>query len=421
MKKVTGQVKLQIPAGKANPAPPIGPALGQQGVNIMEFCKQFNAATQAQAKEGLIIPVIITVYQDRSFTFILKTPPAAVLLKKAAGLHTEKKKGSGAQEAGQGEGRADHQEAARGDRQDEDAGHHRRLARGRACAPSLAPRAPWASKSSASPPSLFERISAHAYRLERSSARPPRRWTATSATPIAEGFKLLKETVELAQDQVRPDGRRGHQPGRGPQARGPDGPWRRGAPARHRQDRARGRVRQGREGRPRPRTPAPTSSARTTSPKRIEEGFLDFDTVIATPDMMGVVGRLGKVLGPRGLMPNPKVGTVTMDVDQGRHATPRAARSSSAPRRPASSTRRSARRRSPPEKLAGELQRADGPGDEAQAGHRQGRLPQGHRRLARTMGPGHQDRHHRDPRPPPLVGVRRTGSASLYGSPPVAC
>ena len=100
MKKVTGQVKLQIPAGKANPAPPIGPALGQQGVNIMEFCKQFNAATQAQAKESLIIPVIITVYQDRSFTFILKTPPAAVLIKKAAGLHTEKKKGSGAKKPG---------------------------------------------------------------------------------------------------------------------------------------------------------------------------------------------------------------------------------------------------------------------------------------------------------------------------------
>jgi large subunit ribosomal protein L11 len=100
MKKVTGQVKLQIPAGKANPAPPIGPALGQQGVNIMEFCKQFNAQTQAQAKEGLIIPVIITVYQDRSFTFVLKTPPAAVLLKKAAGLHTDKKKGSGAHKPG---------------------------------------------------------------------------------------------------------------------------------------------------------------------------------------------------------------------------------------------------------------------------------------------------------------------------------
>jgi large subunit ribosomal protein L11 len=100
MKKVTGQVKLQIPAGKANPAPPIGPALGQQGVNIMEFCKQFNAATQAQMKESLIIPVIITVYADRSFSFILKTPPASVLLKKAAGLHTEKKKGSGAKKPG---------------------------------------------------------------------------------------------------------------------------------------------------------------------------------------------------------------------------------------------------------------------------------------------------------------------------------
>src|SRR6476659_6376964 len=100
MKKVTGQVKRQSPAGKANPAPPVGPALGQQGVNIMEFCKQFNAATQAQAKESLIIPVIITVYQDRSFTFQLKTPPAAVLIKKAAGLHTEKKKGSGAHKPG---------------------------------------------------------------------------------------------------------------------------------------------------------------------------------------------------------------------------------------------------------------------------------------------------------------------------------
>jgi large subunit ribosomal protein L11 len=100
MKKITGSCKLQISAGKANPAPPIGPALGQLGVNIMEFCKQFNAKTQAAMKEALIIPVIITVYQDRSFTFELKTPPASVLLKKAAGLHTEKKKGSGAKKSG---------------------------------------------------------------------------------------------------------------------------------------------------------------------------------------------------------------------------------------------------------------------------------------------------------------------------------
>lgn len=88
-KKVVGMVKLQIPAGNATPAPPVGPALGQQGVNIMEFCKQFNSRTQSQA--GMIIPVIITVYQDKSFTFITKTPPAAILIKKAAKLE----KGSG--------------------------------------------------------------------------------------------------------------------------------------------------------------------------------------------------------------------------------------------------------------------------------------------------------------------------------------
>ena len=88
-KKVSGYIKLQIPAGQANPAPPVGPALGQQGVNIMEFCKAFNAVTKDQA--GIITPVVITVYADRSFTFITKTPPAAVLLKKKAGVP----KGSG--------------------------------------------------------------------------------------------------------------------------------------------------------------------------------------------------------------------------------------------------------------------------------------------------------------------------------------
>jgi len=84
MKKVIGQIKLQLPAGKANPSPPVGPALGQHGVNIMAFCKEFNAKTQKDA--GLIIPVVISVYQDRSFTFIMKTPPAAVLIKKAIKL-----------------------------------------------------------------------------------------------------------------------------------------------------------------------------------------------------------------------------------------------------------------------------------------------------------------------------------------------
>ena len=83
-KKVTAEIRLQIPAGAANPAPPVGPALGQAGVNIMEFCKQFNAATQSQA--GMIVPVVITVYQDRSFTFITKSPPAPVLIKKLANI-----------------------------------------------------------------------------------------------------------------------------------------------------------------------------------------------------------------------------------------------------------------------------------------------------------------------------------------------
>jgi large subunit ribosomal protein L11 len=88
-KKVTGMIKLQIPAGQANPAPPVGPALGQQGVNIMAFCKEFNAATKNDA--GMVIPVVITVYQDKSFTFITKSPPASVLLKKAAGIATGSK------------------------------------------------------------------------------------------------------------------------------------------------------------------------------------------------------------------------------------------------------------------------------------------------------------------------------------------
>ena len=96
-KKITGYIKLQIPAGEATPAPPVGPALGQQGVNIMDFCKNFNART-AKPQKGLIIPVVITVYADRSYTFITKTPPAAILLLKAAGV----REGLGRAEQGQG-------------------------------------------------------------------------------------------------------------------------------------------------------------------------------------------------------------------------------------------------------------------------------------------------------------------------------
>ena len=88
MKKVTAIIKLQCPAGKANPAPPVGPALGQHGLNIMQFCKEFNARTQQHAAEGLIIPVLITAYADRTFTFVTKTPPASILLKKAAKIES---------------------------------------------------------------------------------------------------------------------------------------------------------------------------------------------------------------------------------------------------------------------------------------------------------------------------------------------
>ena len=98
-KKIAGQLKLQVPAGSATPSPPIGPALGQRGINIMEFCKAFNAKTQ-NLEEGLPIPVVIQYYQDKSFTFVTKTPPATVLLKKAAGLKLGKKPASGSKKPG---------------------------------------------------------------------------------------------------------------------------------------------------------------------------------------------------------------------------------------------------------------------------------------------------------------------------------
>jgi large subunit ribosomal protein L11 len=109
VKKITGMIKLQLPAGKANPSPPVGPALGQHGVNIMAFCKDFNAKSAAQG--DMIIPVVITVYSDRSFSFVMKTPPASVLLKKAAGLATVKKPGSGSKEPNKNKvGKISHQQ-----------------------------------------------------------------------------------------------------------------------------------------------------------------------------------------------------------------------------------------------------------------------------------------------------------------------
>ena len=115
-KKIVGFIKLQVPAGKANPSPPIGPALGQRGLNIMEFCKAFNAQTQG-VEPGLPLPVVITAFADKSFTFIIKTPPATVLIKKAIKLD------KGSAEAADRQGRQDHPCPARGNRQDQDEGH----------------------------------------------------------------------------------------------------------------------------------------------------------------------------------------------------------------------------------------------------------------------------------------------------------
>src|SRR5437667_233013 len=204
-KKVIAEIKLQIPAGQANPSPPVGPALGQRGVNIMEFCKTFNAQTQAQA--GLIIPVIITVYADRSFTFITKTPPAAVLLKRAAGTQ----KGPGA--------------------------------------------------------AKFDETVELAVKLGVDPRQADQNVRGTVVLPHGTG-KSVRVLVFAKGDKAREA-----------EAAGAD-----------------------------------HVGAEEVAKKIQDEQWLDFDTAIATPDMMGVVGRLGKILGPRGLMPNPKVGTVTFDI-----------------------------------------------------------------------------------------------------------
>ena len=209
-KKINGYVRLQVKAGEANPSPPVGPALGQQGVNIMEFCKAFNAAT-AKMEKGLPIPVVITVYSDRSFTFITKTPPASVLLKKSLKLAS----GSGkpnTEKVGKAT-RAQLEEIAKMKQPDLTAASLdaavRTIATGRSV-----------------------RVAVLAQGANADAGK--------KAGADIVGFEDLAETIL--------------------------------------------------------------------------KGEINFDVLIATPDAMRVVGKLGQVLGPKGLMPNPKVGTVTADV-----------------------------------------------------------------------------------------------------------
>ncbi len=297
-KKVLTTIKLQARAGQASPAPPVGPALGQHGINIMEFCKSFNAQTQSET--GTIVPVVITVYEDRSFTFVTKTPPAAVLirealrLEKGSGEPHRKKVGKLTARAAGGDRRA---QAARPQRPRRRArlAHHRRhrpLDGGRCGGAGVSTH--------------------HSRRHAEARAKVDREREYQPAEAIA----LVKEPRRR---QVRRVGRGAH-PHRAQR------PPRRRAAARH--DRAAPRPRasdvkvavfaQGAKVAEAEAAGADVVGAEDLA-QRIQEGFDEFDVAIATPDLMSVVGRLGRILGPSGKMPNPKVGTVTMDVAKRRH------------------------------------------------------------------------------------------------------
>ena len=289
-KKVLTLIKLQIPGGQANPAPPVGPALGQHGVNIMEFTKAFNAQTAHE--NGRTIPVEITVYEDRSFDFITKTPPAAVLIKEA--LRIDK----GSAEPNRAKVGSSHENAASLDRRDEDAGPERprrragdarhrrnRPEHGRGGGELMATRG-------------------KRYVEARGTVDREQLYTPVEAVRLLKDAPAAKfdETVEVhlnlglnvrhADEQLRGTLMLPHGTGRESRvvvfAEG---------------DKAREAEEAGAD---------VVGSADLA--KRVEEGFTDFDVAIATPDQMGNVGRLGRVLGPRGLMPNPKTGTVTFDV-----------------------------------------------------------------------------------------------------------
>ena len=294
-KKIVGYIKLQVPAGAANPSPPIGPALGQRGLNIMEFCKAFNAKTQDQEK-GMPIPVNITVFSDKSFAFEMKTPPASYFLKKAAKLELGIE-GAGPRFRGLG-----NQGASPPDRRSQDEGFERQRRR-----------------DGDAPDRRLGAFDGHRGQGVSAMAKISKRFKkavegvdVAKAYSVEEAVKLVKaratakfdETIELAIN-LGVDPRHADQMVRGVVSL-PNGTGRtqrvavfaKGPKA----DEARA-------------AGADIVGAEDLA-EQVQKGEINFDRCIATPDMMGVVGRLGKVLGPRGLMPNPKVGTVTMDVTQ---------------------------------------------------------------------------------------------------------
>ena len=289
-KKVLTTIKLQAPGGQASPAPPVGPALGQHGINIMEFVKAFNAQTSNDM--GTTIPVVITVYEDRSFTFITKTPPAAVLIRQAIGIE----KGSGepnrtkvgtitaSRSAQIAEKKLDDLNAHDVDQAAKIIAGHRPLD-GRGGAGVMA--------------------RGKTYKDAREKVDRDREYTPAEAVKLVKELKRAKfdESVEV---HVRT-----------------------GLNVRHADEQLRGTIAlphglgkdvkiavfaRGDKAKEAEEAGADFVGAEDLAERIQNEGFTDFDVAIATPDMMPVVGRLGRILGPQGKMPNPKVGTVTMDV-----------------------------------------------------------------------------------------------------------
>ena len=294
-KEITGYIKLQIPAGKANPAPPIGPALGQAGLNIMEFCKQFNAQTQ-KTEPGTPIPVVITAYKDRSFTFIMKQPPVAYFLMKAAGI--AKGTGTTGKELVGKVTKKQIEEIAKVKMVDMNGARYRRGLphdRGFRCfdGHSSCGGRVMATKSG-------KRIKAARAKIDANKNYALK----DAVTLLKEGAPKFNQSVDVAIN-LGIDPTQSDQLVRGmvPMPHGLGKTVRVAVFAKG--DKA---------------ELAKKAGADLVGGDEIADavmkGEINFDVCIATPDMMGTVGKIGKILGPRGLMPNPKLGTVTPDVEK---------------------------------------------------------------------------------------------------------